>query len=252
MLSCTVALRCLSACGTVGRIWACKCEFRLVRYLLFVLTCCICDAQSIAIGGIGGARVTDDVLSFNTPEANVVSGVPAFRLESRFYVAGPTIEIGLPHFLSVEFDALYHRQRFFHTFYHDTFYTTSSERDNTWEFPFLLKYKLRSLAVDPFVEAGVAPRIMTGRVTGTFQTDLITLSPPSTSTSAASYSPSVGFVGGGGLQFHRGHLRIAPQVRYTRWLTMPVSGVAGGISGTFSSNFNQADVLVGISWSLRQ
>ena len=157
-----------------------------MRYLLFFLTCCICAAQSIAIGGIGGARVTDDVLSFNTPEANVVNGVPAFRLESRFYLVGPKIAIGLPHGLSVEFDALYHRQGFFYTFYHDTLYTTSSERDNTWEFPLLLKYKLQRLAVDPFLEAGVAPRTMTGRVTGTSQTDFVTLSPPSTFTSPAS------------------------------------------------------------------
>ena len=66
-----------------------------------------------------------------------------------------------------------------------------------------------------------------------------------------SYSPSVGFVAGGGLQFNLGHLRLAPQMRYTRRFTTPVSGLAGDISGTFSSNLNQVDVLVGISWRLR-
>jgi len=223
-----------------------------VRYLLFFATCSICAAQSIAIGAIGGGRVTDDVVSFNTPESNLlVSGVPVFRVESRFYDIGPAIEIGLPRGLAIEFDALYHRQGFFYTFYHDTQYTTARERDNTWEFPLLVKYRLRWLAVNPFVEAGVAPRTMTGRIAGTAQSDDITLSPPSPWSLPMSYSPSVGFVAGGGLQFNLGHLRLAPQMRYTRWFTAPVSGLAGDISGTFSSNLTQVDVLVGINWRLR-
>lgn len=221
------------------------------RFLIFFLTCCFCSAQSIAIGAIGGGRVTDDVTSFNTLEANVVTGARAFRLESRFYDVGSTIEIGLPHGLSIEFDALYHRQGFFSTFYHDTLYYTDGERDNIWEFPLVLKYKLRWSAVNPFVEAGVAPRTMSGRYIGTFQYDLATLGPPATTSGSENYGPSVGFVAGGGLQFTVGRLGVAPQVRYTRWFTRPVSGLAGDISGTFSSNLNQADVLVRISWRLR-
>lgn len=223
-----------------------------MRYLTFFLTCCFCAGQSITIGVIGGGRVTDDVSSFNTPEANLVSGVPAFRLESRFYDVGPAIEIGLPHRLGIEFDALYHRQAFFYTFYHDTIYRTYNERDNNWDFPVLLRYNPRWLGVNPFAEAGVAPRTMTGRIVETGQSDYITLSPPGTSIAPASDSPSVGFVAGGGLQFNPGRLRLAPQVRYTRWFTTPVSGMDGGIyQGTFSSNLNQVDVLVAIGWRLR-
>ena len=221
-------------------------------FLVYLETCCICAAQSIAIGAIGGGRVTDDVVSFNTPESNLlVSGAPVFRVESRFYDVGPAIEIGLPHGLGVEFDALYHRQGFFYTFYHDTLYTTAGERDNTWEFPLLLKYRLRWLVFHPFVEAGVAPRTMSGRLTGTLQSDDITLSPPSPLSLTMSYSPSVGFVAGGGLRFDLGHLRLEPQMRYTRWFTTPISGLAGDILGSFSSNLNQADIFVGISWRLR-
>jgi hypothetical protein len=77
----------------------------------------------------------------------------------------------------------------------------------------LLKYKLRFSVLNPFVEAGVVPRTITGRVVGTTQTDYITLGSPSTSSFPTSYSPSVGFIAGGGLQFNLGHLRLAPQVR---------------------------------------
>jgi hypothetical protein len=192
-----------------------------VRSLLVVfLTCCGCAAQSIAVGVIGGARLTDDVSLFPSPEANGASAEAAFRLESRFYDVGPMIEIGITHGFAVEFDALYHRKGFYSAFYHDTVYYTSRERDNSWEFPLLLKYKLRFPVLNPFVEAGVAPRTISGRVVSTGQ----------------SYSPSVGFVAGGGLQFNLGRLRLAPQVRYTRWATAPVGGFYYSLGSTYSSN----------------
>lgn len=226
-----------------------------MRHLFIVfLTCCACAAQSIVVGVIGGGRLTDDVLSFPSPEANGVSAEAAFRLESRFYDVGPMIEIGVTHGFAVEFDALYHRQGFFSSFYHDTVYYTSRERDNSWEFPVLLKYKLRFAVLHPFVEAGVAPRTISGRVAETSQTDLSTPvgpPPPFGPSVPVSYSPSVGFVAGGGLQFNLGNLGLAPQVRYTRWATAPVGGLFYSLGSTYSSNQNQVDVLVGISWKIK-
>ena len=225
-----------------------------VRSLLLVfLTCCGCAAQSIAIGVIGGARLTDDVSLFPAPEANGASAEAAFRLESRFYDVGPMIEIGLTNGFAVEFDALYHRQGFFYTFYHDTLYSTNKERDNSWEFPLLLKYKPRFSAFNPFVEAGVAPRTISGRVATASQVALNTPGPPPPFGPSVplSYSPSVGFVAGGGLQVNLGHLRLAPQVRYTRWATAPVGGLYYSPGSTYSSNQNQLDVLVGIGWKVK-
>lgn len=226
-----------------------------MRYVLAIfLTCCACAAQSIAVGVIGGARLTGDVLTFPAPVLNgVVSTASAFRLESRFYDVGPMLEIGLAHGFAVELDAVYHRQGFYSTFYHDTEYSASRERDNVWEFPLLLKYNFRSPALHPFVEAGVAPRTMSGRVAAASETSLSTpvaLPPPGPSF-PLSYSPSVGFVAGGGLQFNLGHLRLAPQVRYTRWATAPVSGLYYSLGSTYSSNQNQLDVLVGISLKVK-
>ena len=226
-----------------------------MRYLFLVfLTCCACAAQSIAVGAIGGGRLTDDVSLFPGPEANVVSGEAAFRPESRFYDVGPMIEVGLAHGLAIEFDALYHRQGFFSMFAHDTAFITSRERDNTWEFPLLLQYNLRFRVLHPFVEAGVAPRTISGRAAYSGESGLSTPVgpyPPVGPSVPLSYSPSVGFVAGGGLQFNLGHLRLAPQVRYTRWATAPVGGLYSGIGSTYSSNQNQVDVLVGISWKVK-
>jgi hypothetical protein len=226
----------------------------LVRYLFVVfLTCYACAAQSIAVGAIGGGRLTDDVLSFPAPGANGTSVQSAFRLDSRFYDIGPMIEIGLTSGFAVEFDALYHRQGVFSEFYHDTVYYTSRERDNSWEFPLLLKYKLRFAVLNPFAEGGVAPRTISGRVVSTSQSDLLGLgpTPPSGPSVPLSYSASVGFVAGGGLQFNLGHLRLAPQVRYTHWATAPVGGVYYSLGSTYSSNQNQFDLLVGISWRVK-
>jgi hypothetical protein len=225
-----------------------------VRYLFVVfLTCCACAAQLITVGAIGGGRVTDDVLLFPAPGLNGVSTASAFRLESRFYDVGPTIEIGLTHGFAVEFDAVYHRQGFFSTFYHDTLYYTNRVRDNSWEFPLLLKHKLRFSVLNPFIEAGVAPRTITGTVAGAVQVSLTPPSPPSALGPRVpmGYSPSVGFVVGGGLQFNPGHLRLAPQVRYTRWATASIGGLYYGLGSTYSSNQNQVDLLVGVSWKVR-
>ena len=163
------------------------------------------------------------------------------------------IEIGLTHGFALEFDAVYHRQGFFYTFAHDTLYSTARERDNTWEFPLLLKYKLRFPVLHPFVEAGVAPRTISGRVAATGQISLNTpaTTPPLGPSVPISYSPSVGFVAGGGIQFNLGRLRLAPQVRYTRWATAPVGGGNYLLGSTYSSNQNQFDLLVGISWKVK-
>jgi hypothetical protein len=131
------------------------------------------------------------------------------------------IEIGITHGFAVEFDAVYHRQGFFSAFYHDTVYYTSRERDNSWEFPLLLQYNLRFPVLHPFVEAGVAPRTISGRYVQSATSDLFGPVPPQPfgPSMPLSYSPSVGFVAGGGFQFNLGHLRLAPQVRYSRSAT---------------------------------
>src|SRR5580698_8530998 len=111
----------------------------MYSFRILLLTCCTC----------GGGQVTDDVASPTTPE-------------SRFYDVGASVELGLPHNLAVEVDAIYHRQGYLGGTGGIFGSITESERANSLEFPILLKYKFPFKA---FVEAGVAPRAIFGHLT---------------------------------------------------------------------------------------
>ena len=84
------------------------------------------SAQSIGIGVKGGFRATDDFKSGGYATS-----------ESKRYVVGPMVTIGLPLGFSAEFDALYRRFAF-RTGFTDTFNSfTQRGTANSWEFPIL-------------------------------------------------------------------------------------------------------------------
>src|SRR5579864_6780893 len=112
---------------------------------LLFLTCCACAAQSITIGVLGGGRATDDVTFWA-------------KSESRRYVAGPTLEVGLPFGFALEADALYHRHRYIWATGNFAGFDTELERANDWEFPMLVKYYLPIRKIKPFGVVGIAPR----------------------------------------------------------------------------------------------
>ena len=204
---------------------------------LFLLTCCYCVAQSVTVGVIGGGRLTNDVTSPTTPE-------------SRFYDVGATVELGLPHHLAVEVDAIYHRQGYLGGTGNTFGSITESERANSLEFPILLKYKLPLKA---FVEAGVAPRAIFGTVTDSsyylnaFASQLTS----STFSSKTKWPGSLGVVSGGGIQIGIGRLRLTPEVRYTWWTSRPINEFTMTDGQSLQSSRNQVDVLLGISWKIR-
>src|SRR6185437_14697949 len=81
------------------------------------------SAQSIGIGLKGGVRVTDD---FDNQSA---------KSESKCYIVGPMITIGLPLGFQAEFDALYRRVAF-RTGNNDILSQfTQRGTANSWEFP---------------------------------------------------------------------------------------------------------------------
>jgi hypothetical protein len=60
-------------------------------------------------------------------------------------------------------------------------------------------------------------------------------------------NPTVGVVVGGGLRLKAGLVRIAPEVRYTRWGGRPIDDQ--GSRGFFvQSRQNQVDLLVGLTF----
>jgi hypothetical protein len=211
-----------------------------MRYFLMLgVTYATCIGQSLSIGVTGGGRTTDDVTCCATPE-------------SKRYVVGPMVELGLPLGFAVEFDALYHRHGY--QISSGNFFGSSNEREraNSWEFPMLLKYKLPVFKVKPFVEVGAAPRRISGTISVSGSsldtaTGKYTLSSGSLRTA---WSSTFGVVTGGGIQFGLGRLRLSPEVRYTHWTNTPID-VTFADGPSFRSTQEQLDVLIGIGWRFR-
>jgi hypothetical protein len=205
-----------------------------MRIFLFFLTSCFCVGQSVTLGVLGGGRPTGEVLS----------GVSS---ESKGYVVGPTLEVGLPLGFSIEADGLYHRLGYQYTFSSSSgtlsVTETGSERDNTWEIPILLKYKIPMGRIKPFVMAGGSRRSLSGSATFTSTSTSPVLNGSSTTGGAGrtNYSAEVGVVGGAGVQFKIGRLQLSPQARFTHWGSRP--------GGYFYAR-QQVDLLVGIGWKL--
>jgi len=194
------------------------------------LTGCGCFGQSVSVGVIGGARVTDDL-----------TGAGATSVSKR-YVVGPALDIGLPFGLGVEVDALYRREGF-----QSSFSNSIYERANSWEFPMLLKYKLPFPLAKPFVEAGYAPRVIHGSIS---YLNTAVSPPVPLSTSSEHWPASQGLVVGGGVQFAVGRLRVSPGLRYTHWNNTPITVVIHD-GPSWESTQNQVDILVGIEWKIR-
>jgi hypothetical protein len=206
---------------------------------LFLLIVPICCSQTVFVGGVAGGRVTDDVAG-------------AARPESRRYIVGPMIELGLPLGFAVEFEAIYHRHGYSADGFNMAQFQIDRERANSWEFPILLRYKIPVPTIRPFLEVGVAPRTISGTISRAFTGCDVIIGQCSISqtTVATEWANSTGIVAGVGIQFGLGRLRFSPEGRYTHWNNRPVNGVILD-NPPFYSTRNQFDVLVGIGWRLR-
>lgn len=151
------------------------------------------------------------------------------------YIIGPMLELRLPFGLGVEFDALYR---------HYSLQATQlpvSARTGAWEFPLVAKYRLPSPLVHPYVEGGVAWDRLAGfeqSITGVLP------SSPVLSVPQPVNQTTTGFVLGAGIDLHLLIIHVSPEIRYTRWGAQHFLDPNGG----FSSNQNQAEFLVGISF----
>jgi hypothetical protein len=193
--------------------------------------------QSLSAGVKGGVRATDDFQNAATSE-------------SRRYVVGPMAILDLPHGLGVEIDALYRRQGYRTAWSSPLSSSSLREADDIWEFPLLVRYRIPLSAIHPFAEAGWAPRITHGvqDVSGAYLNGLMSFTYYS-GRRHMDWPLTHGVVVGGGIQFATGRLQFAPEVRYTHWNQQAIYGYfADGPS--YSSNENQLDVLLGISWRI--
>jgi len=209
---------------------------------LFLLCTAPLWCQSFSFGVKGGVPL-GEALSDNGDARDLIG--------TERWTIGPTVELSLPLNLSIGVDALY--RRFSSAFLSAEAVTYfNNAKIGHWEFPVYAKYRFGGHVVRPYVEAGFAfDNARTSGTSGCTGGEFAPGEPICGSAPASStYSSSqwgVGVMVGGGVEIKAAFLKIAPEVRYTRWQ----KGVFSDLSVLNSpivatSQPNQAEVLVGI------
>ena len=182
------------------------------------------SGQAVSVGVRAGVPFTGALSDLTT---HGVDAINRSFSDSHEFIAGPMIELHLPLGLSVEADALYRplnltienqvapRPAIFR----------SSTNVGSWEFPILGKFRLPVPLVKPYVDAGPSFRAV--------GSELNALS-------------NKGLTVGLGLELKISKLRIAPEVRYTRWGSDVKPSVGTFVS--IASQTNQGEFLLGISF----
>jgi hypothetical protein len=200
-----------------------------MRYVLFLMlstTSALAQvdlATRLAVGFKAGSPIND-------PDYGGRPG--SFYSQSR-WTGGPTIELQLPLYLSVEFDALYrsYNQVGSSTFRIDQntnpILNQTQQRTAAWDLPVLLKYRFRIGEIRPFISAGYL--FTHERTDGSI---FVQCQGPSGSCTHPEY-PSVigdriyplggsgfrnGPTAGVGVEFRTGFLTITPELRWSRYL----------------------------------
>ncbi|MFY9727072.1 MAG: outer membrane beta-barrel protein [Bryobacteraceae bacterium] len=203
-------------------------------------------AQPVSFGVRAGVPLTD---LLNASSALPQPGSPPsrpFTSTTNRYLIGPTIEVRLPLGLSLGFDALYRHYDFsspgFVTAPPAIYIMQGAERaeGGDWEFPLMAKYHFSSKLVRPYVGAGVASDRLGGSSAIICAINCGTSSTPP----ELRHDTVTGFVAGVGIDIHVPALHLSPEIRYTRWGAQHFVSS----SGVLSSNQNQAEFLLGITF----
>ena len=180
-------------------------------------------AQHFSFGVVAGAGVTD---GFQNQTFRGVDTITHFSSDSKDFIVGPMAEIGFPFNVSVEADALYRPLHLANSAIvapSGTF--NSSTSVGTWEFPILLKYRFPTLI--PFAKP------------------LLEVGPSFRGGSGADAAPSShGITLGAGIEAKIIKVKVAPQLRFTRW----GADNPAKIFAAPRTNVNQVEFLVGLSF----
>ena len=140
----------------------------------------------------------------------------------------------LPAGFGIEADALYR-----HFSYNASATLVDSlvntKANSAWEFPLLIKYRVPTPVVRPFLDAGFA----FDRWSGVKQiTNAVGLTKSDVS------GVNTGVVLGGGLELKLPFIKISPEIRFTRWGAKNISD----LGGVLHLNQNQAEFLIGLTF----
>jgi opacity protein-like surface antigen len=210
-------------------------------FSLLLLAALPAAAQHFTGGIKAGVPLTDFV---DTAQ----SGQFTYFTHTDRYIVGVTGELRLPFGLGVELDALYRHVNFTGTGSLTGLATTTiTTTSNAWEFPLLLKYRFPAPIARPFIDGGVAWDTLQGlkqSVSSTILGGSSTATASTTGNLGVNQTTTTGFVLGAGLDVHALFIHVQPEIRYTRWGAQHFLDPNGG----FSSNRNQAEFLVGITF----
>jgi opacity protein-like surface antigen len=193
-------------------------------------------SQPFGFGVRAGVPLNDFVSTVKSPNFG-------FNSTTNRYIIGPMAELRLPFGLGVEVDALYRHFNFRGTAPSPITGTTlfTSANSGAWEFPLLAKFRFPSKVIRPYVDGGVAWDTLTGLEQSV--TSVVPV-PPVIANALVRHNTTSGFVVGAGLDVHALIIHLQPEVRYTRWGAQHFLDPNGG----FSSNQNQAEFLLGITF----
>jgi hypothetical protein len=177
-------------------------------------------SQMFSFGVKAGVPVTDVYTIGFVPNGG------AQAHEQRFTI-GPTVEVHLPFHLSFEVDALWRQSSFSQISASISSFDTSV---NDWQVPLLAKYEMKLGPIHPFIDGGIVYRHVSTSSSSV---------PPPTNPNTAGVSV------GGGVTLKFLHLRLSPEIRYTKW---PTPAFSSAYAGPVLSTSNQADLLVGITF----
>jgi hypothetical protein len=193
---------------------------KIMKLPLLLLSCAaMAFSQPFSAGIKGGLPLTDFL--------NTVNGV-ASTTTAR-YIVGPMVELRLPFGLGVELDALYRHFDYTEVINSGISAINTLGHSGDWEFPLVAKYKFPSHVVRPYVEGGVSWDALSGISNAAGIT--------------AQRGTVTGAVLGAGIDIHALVIHVAPEIRYTRWMSPHYS-----IADVLNSNQNQAEFLVGITF----
>jgi len=207
-----------------------------MKVVLLAITIAACAAaQPIGLGLKVGAPFTDAV--------HLASGTGNLVDTATRFTIGPMLDIRLPFGVGIDADFLY--RRLSGTYTEPAFFATA--HGNQWGIPVLLKYRFGFPIVRPYIEAGPSFRWVTN--TSHSYTCQETLCGNGSANIPQSFTTNngAGLTIGGGIEAKLLFIRIAPELRYTRWGS-PAFSLQGVTSTILQANQNQAEFLVGISF----
>ena len=169
-------------------------------------------AGPLSFGIRAGVPLTDFFDSVNSGNFVVTS-------TTHRYIVGPSLELSLPAGFGLEVDALYRRLNYNASFNLVDVFTNNQTTGNAWEFPLLVKYRVSTPLIKPYIDAGSGLRHAQRA-----QTNYVSTVAPNRQTTTTTNNPqelknstTTGFVIGFGADIKALVVHISPEIRYTRW-----------------------------------